>query len=90
MKYLIALLSLTVLSTVSQAATKKFEYLTVDYTVQANFTQTLTTLGGNGWELTSCVTSGSSEYTAQSSNGVMTNFLLARTSYCIFKRELAQ
>lgn len=71
------------------ANAKQFEYKTVDYTVQTEFMATAKELGTQGWELASCVTSDASSYSAYSSGaGSITGLMYARTSYCIFKREI--
>ncbi len=87
MKKLFVVCSLLVLS-VPAFAQKQFEYQAVDYVSQTDFMPKLTALGADGWELSSCVTSGSSSYTAnESTGGFINGLLVARTSYCILKRE---
>jgi len=78
------------------AANKSFEYKAVDYDARTTFLPQLESLGNDGWELASCITSGSqsanwSTSEAQMSNGYFINSFdiegsVARTSYCIFKR----
>jgi hypothetical protein len=75
-------------STLAFADGKRFEYKMVNYTVQAEFAPILVELGNQGWELASCVTSGAANYTATTNTGVYINSQIARTSYCVFKKEI--
>ena len=78
-----------VISISGYAQARQFEYLNVDYTVQSEFMAKVRDLGAQGWELASCVTSNSSSYDAFTSNGeTISGLKFARTSYCIFKREI--
>jgi hypothetical protein len=66
---------------------RKFQYKSVEYTTQSEFTKIMDGLGEDGWELTSCVTSGASAYTATTRDDVISGLRYARTSYCVFKKD---
>jgi hypothetical protein len=70
---------------VFKQATGTFQYQTWDYTTQADFTAELATMGNQGWELATCLTTGGVNYSA-SGTGFLNNLILSRTSYCVFKK----
>ncbi len=83
--YLLALISVFMIPV--KSFSKIFEYKTVDYIDKTELEKNLIILGSEGWELTSCVTSGYTNYTATTRTDVINGLKFARTSYCIFKRE---
>ncbi len=66
----------------------KWEYKTVDYESKDKFEPIMKTLGEEGWELTTCPTTGSSTYTAMISSGGSFTGYIGRSVYCIFKRQV--